>query len=865
MEADRWKQVDRLLQAALEHPPAKRGEFLRRACGEDAELEREVRSLLTSREQAGSFLESPAIQLAARALAGEQSKDIQSADLPIGLTLRRTADSFLGCIVSNYRLEERLAAGGMGVLYRATDLKLGRSVAVKVLSRQLAPEETAKARLLREARAASALDHPNIGAIHHIEEQDGELFIVMALYQGETLKQRLKKGPLPVGEALQVLRQMALGLEVAHRAGIVHRDIKPANVLRTDDGIVKILDFGLAKLTSDSQAATAVTQPGETMGTVLYMSPEQLRGQAVDVRSDLWSFGVVAYELLMGVTPFQADSSAATAMRILSDEPPALDSVSGVPDWLAELVTQLLRKAPGERPQSSGEVLSRLDRPSSPSRSRPKPRPVLLASAILAGLGRWRDRFFGSSAAASIRSLAVLPLDNFSRDPEQEYFADGMTEELIANLAKISSLRVISRTSVMRYKGARKPLPEIARELNVDAVVEGSVRREGERVRITAQLIHGPTERHLWTESYERDLRQVLALQSEVALAIAKEVKVRLSPDEQTRLGSARQVNPQAYEAYLKGFYYLDKFTVEGTKKSLEYFERAIQIDPGFAAAYAGLSTSYGRLAGGALAGQLGTGKSMPPKEVFPKSEAAARKALELDPTLALAHDMLAWTRWVFHWNWAEAEREFKLAIQLDANDANAHHWYSFYLSSMGRVEEAIAEMKRALELDPLSLVATANLGVIYFYFGQNEQGIKEYRKALEMDPNYPFARFHLACAYLFEGMYDEALGEFRKYSELIGGHPDTDGSLALYYAFVGNREDALKSLAILQRRDVSPRLVAGIYARLGDKDQAFNWLEKAYEEHDALLPLLNVNPIWQPLHSDPRFQDLLRRIGLPQ
>src|SRR5215813_13159404 len=348
MEADRFKQVDRLLQLALEHPSAERGEFLRRACGGDAELEREVRSLLTSQERAGSFLESPAIQLAAQALAGEQSKGAQSADLPIGPTLRRTADSFLGGIVSNYRLEERLAAGGMGVLYRATDLKLGRSVAVKVLSRQLAPEETAKARFLREARAAGALDHPNIGAIYHIEEQDGELFIVMALYQGETLKQRLQKGPLRVSEALELLRQVALGLDAAHRAGVVHRDIKPANLLRTDEGVVKILDFGLAKLTSESDA-TAVIRTGETMGTVLYMSPEQLRGAAVDGRSDLWSFGVVAYELLAGVSPFQADSGAATVGRILSEEPPAVVSVPGVPDWLAELVTQLLRKLPAER------------------------------------------------------------------------------------------------------------------------------------------------------------------------------------------------------------------------------------------------------------------------------------------------------------------------------------------------------------------------------------------------------------------------------------------------------------------------------------------------------------------------------------
>src|SRR5215471_3542105 len=313
MEADRFKQVDLLLQSALEHPPAERGEFLRRTCGEDAELEREVRSLLTSQEQAGSFLESPAIQLAAQELAGEQSKDAQSADLPIGPTLRRTTDSFLGRIVSNYRLEEQLAAGGMGVLYRATDLKLGRSVAVKVLSRQLAPEKTAKARFLREARAASALDHPNIGAIHHIEEQDGELFIVMALYQGETLKQRLQKGRLPVAESLDVLRQITLGLVAAHRAGIVHRDIKPANVIRTDEGIVKILDFGLAKHISESQA-NAVTQAGEAVGTMLYMSPEQLRGETVDGRTDLWSLGVVAYELLVGVSPFQADSGVATTM-----------------------------------------------------------------------------------------------------------------------------------------------------------------------------------------------------------------------------------------------------------------------------------------------------------------------------------------------------------------------------------------------------------------------------------------------------------------------------------------------------------------------------------------------------------------------
>ncbi|HKD39410.1 MAG TPA: serine/threonine-protein kinase, partial [Myxococcaceae bacterium] len=370
MSLERWQQIGRIFKGALERAGQGRASYLQQECAGDNELRREVEALLSSNEQAGSFIEGMPSTVAG----------LTEPASAVGSTLHHAADPFLGRVVSNYRLEERLAAGGMGVLYRATDLRLGRSVAVKVLSRQLAPDETAKARFLREARAAGALDHPNIGAIYHIEEQDGELFIVMALYQGETLKQRLQKGPLRVSEALELLRQVALGLDAAHRAGIVHRDIKPANLLRTDEGVVKILDFGLAKLTSESQA-TAVTRTGETMGTVLYMSPEQLRGAAVDGRSDLWSFGVVAYELLAGVSPFQADSGAATVGRILSEEPPALVSVPGVPDWLAELVTQLLRKLPAERVQSASEVLARLDRPSSPIRSRTKLRRASFALA----------------------------------------------------------------------------------------------------------------------------------------------------------------------------------------------------------------------------------------------------------------------------------------------------------------------------------------------------------------------------------------------------------------------------------------------------------------------------------------------------
>src|SRR5262249_34497570 len=426
-----------------------------------------------------------------------------------------------------------------------------------------------------------------------------------------------------------------------------------------------------------------------------------------------------------------------------------LASVPGVPDSLAKLVAQLLRTAPAERPQSASEVLSRLDRSCPPSRRRRKLSRKLLATALVTGavlvslaglnLGGWRDRPFAGPAAANIRSLAVLPLDNFSRDPEQEYFADGMTEELIANLAKISSLRVISRTSVMRYKGALKPLREIARELKVDAVVEGSVLREGERVRITAQLIHGPSEKHLWAESYQRASQDVLALQSEVALAIAKEIRVQLTRDERAHLGSSRQVNPKAHEAYLKGRYHLDRVTEEEVKKSREYFEQAIQIDPGYAPAYSGLGDSYATSA---------TWGWVPSKEGFPKAKTATLKALELDPTFVRAHSTLAWIKWRFEWDWAGAEREFKHAIELEASNAVAHERFGRFLSILGRHSEAVVEGKRAQELDPLTLRVTANLGLTYIQARQYEQAIQEHRKALEMDPNFAVAHGHLANAY---------------------------------------------------------------------------------------------------------------------
>src|SRR5215467_6998256 len=535
MTPERFRRVEQLVSLALQRAANERAEFIREACAGEEDLRVEVESLLASHGKEDGYLaEAPTI-LAAQLLAESKSLAV---------------DPFVGRVLSHYRLDERLGAGGMGVLYRATDLKLGRAVAIKLLARHLVSDETAKARFVREARAASALDHPNIATIHEIGEEDGELFIAMALYEGETLKQRLEKGRLDVKEALEVLRQVALGLEAAHRAGIVHRDIKPANVLITSTGTVKILDFGVAKLVSDSQAQT-MTQAGQAMGTMLYMSPEQLRGELVDARNDLWSLGVLAYEVLAGVSPFETDSSAATVARILHEEPPSLAAVPGVPDWLAQLVSQLLRKNPAERPQTASEVLRRLGAGETARSLTVERAPgaersgslvgtftsrgirlalLLVGIGVLAaapGLGWYfflrsdtrnvARRDSEPARASEPKSVAVLPFVNMSGDKENEYFSDGMTEELINALANVEGLRVASRTSAFAFKGKDIDIRQIGEKLNVGTVLEGSVRREGNTMRVTAQLIQVSDGYHLWSKSYDRELKSVFALEEDIA------------------------------------------------------------------------------------------------------------------------------------------------------------------------------------------------------------------------------------------------------------------------------------------------------------------------------------------------------------
>ncbi len=781
-------------------------------------------------------------------------------------------DPLIGRVLGHYRLEQRLGSGGMGLLYRATDLQLGRLVAVKLLARHLVSNETAKARFVREARAASALDHPNIANVHDIGEEDRELFIVMALYEGETLEQRLEKGPLTVNEAVAILHQVSLGLESAHHAGIVHRDIKPANILMTRSGTVKILDFGLAKLVSDSQGQ-AMTQEGQTPGTVLYMSPEQLRAEPVDHRSDLWSLGVLAYELLAGVSPFQTDSSPATAAWILDGEPASLAAVPGIPDWLAQLVSELLQKNPAARPQSASEVLRRLEHPdpaSRPERLHPsleiKRRrfPFALAYGIAAftigaaGLYVYVQRRETGNQARAIKSLVVLPFVNDGANADMEYLSDGIAETLIDNFSQIPELQVIARNTAFRYKGKEVDLQKLRRELSVDAVLTGQVQQLGSRLVVHAELVSLGTGSQLWGERYNRQLTDVLTVEEEIAKAISEKLRPRLAAEVQHRVTRLYTENPEAYQLYLRGRYFWNKRTNESLKKGIEYFQQAIERDPNYALAHAGLADSYNFLAGYGYAPLL---------EAQARAEAAAVKAIALDDELAEAHAALGNLR-IAKWDWPSAETELKRAIALNPNYALAHNWHGLYLNQMGHADQAAAEFARALQLDPASAVYAGNQGASFCRLGQFDRGVAQLKESVQLDPSGSIHHVVLVLnCYLPKQMYQEAVDELEAALTVNPNDLGLLGSLAYAYALSGNRDRALMIFKKLKERDENPNvplMIAQVYVAIGDKDRAFEWLEKAYQQRSPGLGWLKALWIWDPLHSDPRFADLVRRVGFP-
>ncbi len=788
----------------------------------------------------------------------------------------------IGQTVSHYRILEKLGAGGMGVVYKAEDTKLGRSVALKFLSEELCEDRQALKRFQREARAASALDHPNICMIHDIDEHEGKPFIAMELLDGQPLDHRISGRPLPIDEVLDVGIQVSEALEAAHSKGIIHRDIKPSNVFVSEQSMAKVLDFGLAKVqkpTGDLTSSSSLTEQNAMLGTVPYMAPEQLRNEAADARTDLHALGAVLYEMATGRRAFIETLGPQLMDAILHELPVSPRAFNPkVPPELERIILKCLEKAPQNRYQSAKELAVDLRRLRAPSVSavtaQAKPpraswrvaagaaTGVVAVAVLLVALnvGGLRDWLLGRAVAPRIQSLAVLPLANLSGDPGQEYFSDGMTDALIAELGQIGSLRVISRTSAMRYKKTDKPLPQIARELGVDALIEGSVLRSGDRVRITAQLIGAVPERHLWARNYERDLRDVLALQGEVARAIADQIKANVTPDVQVRLARSNPVNPEAHEAYLRGRYFWSKRTEEGYKKGVGYFEQALEKDPAYALAYTGLADCYYLLA---------TYDFLPPKEAYPRAKGAATKALELDEALAEAHTSLAAVKSEYEWDWLGAEREFKRALELSPNYATGHHWYSDHLGVMGRHEEGIAESKRAQQLDPLSLIINTVVGLRFYQARRYDEAVEQLRKTLEIDPDFAVAHSLLGHTYEQKGQWETAIAEYRKAIRASGGSSYAVPALGHAYAMAGKRDDALRILTDLNQLRktayVSPFAIAVIHIALGEKDQAFEWLERAYQEHAPGIVLLKVEPALDPLRSDPRFQDLLRRMNFPE
>jgi eukaryotic-like serine/threonine-protein kinase len=789
----------------------------------------------------------------------------------------------IGKTLGHYLIVEKLGAGGMGEVYRAHDKHLDRDIALKILPAGKLTDDAARRRFRKEAQALSRLNHPNIATVFDFDTEAGVDFLAMELVPGEVLNAMLKAEPLREKDVLSLGTQLTEGLAAAHAQGIVHRDLKPDNLLITPEGRVKILDFGLAKLLgppADPNMTRSLTETPAAAGTLPYMSPEQLQGESPDTRSDIYAVGVVLYEMATGRRPFERTLSTALVNDIIHKPPtPPRHYNPRLSAKLEDIILKCLEKEPDNRYQSAKELTVDLRRVATPSAmtlatstaapsawQRVARRAVYVATGVLVivgivlalNVGGLRVRLSSRATPARIRSLAVLPLQNLSGDPDQEYLADGMTEVLIADLSRISALRVISRTSVMLYKNEKKPLPQIGRELNVEGVIEGSVQRSGDRVRIVAQLIYAPTDTHLWAESYDRDLRDVLPLEDDVAHAIADEIRIKLTPQEQVRLAWAHPVDPEVQELYLKGRYYWNERTPEALEKGLEYFKQAIAKDPGYALAYAGLADSY------ILLGNLGT---LELDVAVPAAKAAAKKALELDDRLAEAHASLGIVSLYDHLNWRESEMELKRAIELNPNYASAYQWYASTLAVIGRPVDVVRNAKHAQELDPLSPIINSYLGRAYYLSRDYDAAVRQCQMTLEMDPDFAVAHLFLGEAFTQKGRHKEAIAEVRSAVGLSKQSPAMVAVLAYTYAAASERDDALSVLRRLlepaKRRFVSSADIAAIYAGLGEKDQAFKWLERAYDEGSLWSISLKLDPSLDGLRSDPRFADLLRRAGL--
>ena len=820
-----------------------------------------------------------------------------------------------GTHLGRYEIRSKLGAGGMGEVYLARDTKLDRSVALKVLPADLATRRDRMQRFGQEAKAASALNHPNIITIYEIEQIDSVNFIATELIEGETLRQRLRSAPIRLGQVLDVAIQTASALTASHAAGIVHRDIKPENIMIRRDGIVKVLDFGLAKLTErlppdsvDTEAPTRAvvnTEPGVILGTAIYMSPEQARGLQVDARTDIFSLGVVLYEMVAGRLPFEGSTASEVLAAMLSEKEsqPLARYSREAPVELERIVSKALRKEREQRYQTTKDLLldlqnlkqqldfeARLERSIPPetrdsqttgsqaqatvsggasptvpitesltSRIKHHRRSLVIAlgTLILAVCGL-TYLFYSARPAGAIDSIAVLPLINASNDPNSEYLSDGITESIISNLSQLPQLKVMARSTVFHFKGKEIDPRDAGRQLGVRAVMAGRLLQQGDHLIVRTELVNVADGTQLWGAEYDRKLSDVLGLQQDISREISQNLRLKLTGEEKKRLTGRDPTNAEAYQFYLRGRYFWNKRTADGITKAIDQFQQAIDRDPNFALGYVGLIDCYGLLEEYA---------GVPTSETLPKARAAADRALQIDDSLSEGHTSSAF---VFQqmWRWAETEQEYKRAISLNPNYPTAHHWLSIYFRTKGQLDDSLREINRAQELDPLSSVIGQNVAEIYLLKNDLNSAIAQCQRIIELDPNFPGAHDELGFAYLKQRRYEEAISELRKTVELSGSASRYQGDLGYCYAVTGRRAEAqaiLKELEVkYARREAVGQYLADVYAGLGDRDQAFTWLRRDLERGSGLrLPFIRWWFTFDELRGDPRFADLMHRMGL--
>lgn len=845
MTPERWQQIKAVLEEALERDPPERESYLEEVCAGDSALRAEVEALIESHTRSGDFIESPAYEVLAGSLT-------QTELVP-------------GTGIGPHEIIRRLGAGGMGDIYLAEDTRLGRKVALKVLPTHFTKDAERVRRFQLEAKAASALSHPNIITIYEIGRLDELHYIVFEFIDGQTLRQRIATAPLTITEALHIAGSVAAALLAAHEAGIVHRDVKPDNIMIRADNFVKVLDFGLAKLTERkavvSEAPTLFqTEPGIVMGTTPYLSPEQARGLEVDARTDIWSLGVVLYEMLAGRPPFEGPTNSDVLVAILEREPVPLPRYRPeVPTELEWILKKALRKDRDERYQTTRELLAdlkhlaqRLDFEQELKRSRDTGDSRNPAYVV--------PQSQPKSSSTVIDSLAIVPFHH--DDPDAEYLSDGIAETMITTLSRLPELRVMAWSTVSQYKGQQVDPRRVGRELGVRAVVTGRIVQATDGHVMKLELVDADDGSQLWAEHCICNPGNVLDVGTQVSCELSEQLLLRLTNEERTQLARHPTDNVEAYHSYLKGRYCWNKRTDEDVRNAIEYFKKAIDSDPTYALAYIGLADCY------LILGSFGVG-TLAPKDAFPRAREALERAIEIDDTLAEAHASLGYCLANYDWNWAAAEREFNRALELEPGYAVAHHWYGFvFLTPFGRLDEALAELRQALNLDPLSLSIGSNIGLLLYLARRYDDALFHFQRHLEMDRTFVYTHWEMGLSYEACGRYDEAIAAFRKAISLSGTGTLPRTLLARTYALAGRKGEALNLIDELNELSVqhyvSPYRVAAVYAALGARERAFKWLEHAFEARDGWLIWLAVDPVLDSLRSDERFNGLLRKIGLP-